>query len=192
MTKKYVAWAMVLTTLLLLIPSFVLAYSRVPNKSFGWSIYRLTNREDVLNTSKRIGGLDNSGSMVSAPYSFQRTVSQSWTKGGSLSSSISGSGSGLGAQIAASVQWSFSQSYSETQTYGPVTVTPKTRLDLYGDFYGNRTTGLAKYFIAWLVVSKKGDYEVRSMEAMVIRPKWTYYGPVQPYGSEQPLGSTDN
>lgn len=169
--KKLLALLIILA--LILIPFTALAYDRVPWKFAGWSIYRLTHATNVINSSRIIAGLDNSKSPVSAPYTCTQTVTESWSKGGSLSSSISGSSSGLGAEISSSISWSFTQSLTTTQTYGPVTVPAFSSLKLWGDFYGNRTSGLAKHFVAG-ISTKQGTYEVRSVYAMVFRPQWTY------------------
>ncbi len=174
-------FTLIIIVTLVLVPVSALAYSRVPSKAWGWSTYRLSNNYDVKNSSRLLGGLDNTSSQKPAPYTFNQVVSQSWSKGGSLSSKISGSAKGLGAEISGSISWNFTQSMSSTQTYGPVSVPARSRLYLYGDFYGNRTTGRAKNFRLWVEIDR-GTYEVRSIYAMVFRPSWVYPGGVTPSG----------
>ena len=169
--KKTITAVLVFLIMLFLFAGTAYAYDRVPRIALGWSCYRTSHSLNAKVASELLGGCDNRSGIKNVPYTFSQTITRSWSKGGSLSASISGSSSGLGAAISSTIEWKFDTSYSQYQKLGPVTVKAGERLRIYGDFTGNKTGGLARYFVAW-VCTKQGDYRVNSVHGCMLRTVW--------------------
>jgi len=165
--KKYFA---IILSLLLVFSLFAgtagaASYSACKSKILGWSTSTSKTTGQKISTATVVS-VDNTKGTGTVTYKKTITTTNSVTVGGSLSSSISGSlnagtgvvSGGLASGINSEIK--FSGTLEKSASDAVSTTIPKgKKLTIYADKMGDKLSGYAKYFVAW-ICTKSGTTAV--------------------------------